>query len=225
LFPTPIFDILTKYDLIRTTEGIFNQIETTPLGKIGLQSYILPKTVDYLNHQLRVRLDQGYQLTLQQIFPIFQYVFNSRGIKSNPFIYESYLLWMEENEIQKIVRTLNQNPSLRILYKNDFTILIDTTSRILKFIHKFIENFYPDYGKQQIYSLYYRIRFGILPDLIPWAKRYKNENPRIFRSLIHEGFSDPEDLRKIPDISLSKFLNVSVSKARRLKQEITVSLE
>ena len=66
------------------------------------------------------------------------------------------------------------------------------------------------------------MKYGILPDLIPWAKMYKNVKPRIFRRLLQEGFG-PNDLKKIPDISLSKFLNVSVSKARRLKQEISVS--
>ncbi|MCK5346125.1 MAG: hypothetical protein KAR20_22095, partial [Candidatus Heimdallarchaeota archaeon] len=135
------------------------------------------------------------------------------------------ILWMEEKKMNVVLKTLNQNPALQRLYKNDFTKLIENTSRILKFILKFIENFYPDHKLIQVSTLYYRIRFGIQPDLIPWLKAYRNEDPKIFRLVILEGFSNPPDLKKIPDISLSKFLNISVSKARRLKQEKSFSLE
>jgi helicase len=221
IYPISIIEELEQLKLIKKDNPNSSRILCTELGKIALRCYISPRLAFDLSECIIKLEEKGTLVNLKIFLPALMTILKNHQI-SIPFNYLKIItLWIEENQISRIISYISREKGTKPIYTNDIISFLDKLARNLKFIR----DYYIKEKNSRYYlhfqHLYYRVKYGIKQDLIPWAKLIQNRDIHIYRNYVNLGISTPEKLINISEKKLSNILQIPLSEIKKLKNEIT----
>ena len=224
IFSQTIIDKLLVYKVIRKTKTLINSYSCTRLGKLGLQSYLIPRIVHELDNSLRAIFQHQTEIRNEDLIPIFKKILVKQEKKVFENLASGIELWIQELPIEKIIKEMNMRSQPRIIYISDFYAIIESITRLYKFTREYLRTFYPEYDPLDIEKMHIQIRYGIKEDLIDWMKIFKDEDPKVFRKFIDNGVSTPtEFVKRTPD-ELEKLRIISYNTIRFLQNIATSTI-
>ncbi|UYP48769.1 hypothetical protein NEF87_005054 [Candidatus Lokiarchaeum ossiferum] len=217
IFSGTIIDDLLRFRVIQGTDNVLKTYTCTKLGKIGLQNYLVPRIVSEIAIKFTDVFQNENDVNFQTIFPIFEEILKKQNKKIFSNFKETIQLWINEAPIEEILLNINSQENNRRIYISDFYSIIESLTRLIKFADDYLQVFYPKFNRKDLNCAYFRIKYGIKEELIPWLEIFKNEDPRVFRNFIDGGVKTPEEFLTSSPQKLEKIGVFNKNKIRELQ--------
>jgi replicative superfamily II helicase len=220
IFPKSIIGDLEEFRMIERNQNDEDDIKCNQLGKIVIQNYMIPSLADYIVRGLDKIIQTTEFIELIDLIPIISNYLKQRQKREIHELYDIINLWMNENSLSYMIEFLQKSNSRNSLYSNDLISYFESITRLIKFIVDYLKNYYPEFDLHLIEQLHQRIKYGIKIDLIPWMEIFKNDDPKMFRSLVNLGISHPKDLLKKNYDQISSYIHITSQKFKEMQDNI-----